>query len=903
MFYLFIPFSFYSSLAYYSLNCLKLNDKSVYDIIFNGNLLDFNYKALFLFGVKGLQMVDEYIKTLIDLTIVKDKVKIKELLQNILNSNEKGIVFEEYIRLLYVGNGWLAVRNGSTNDFGADVLLFHTKSPNRVAIIIQAKNHLRPLEFYDTKVELLKFEEKGRNKYNCNSYMIISINGFVKEAEKLRRYNMKLENWECIESLIDTYDVNGKSEPVIELYAHNQIAYEASKALFKHNNRVAIVQATGTGKSFIIIKHISEIFDKQALILAPQKYIIEQIRNDGQWITQNTSFLTYAKLKNLTDEEIKSLNLDFIVLDEFHRCGAELWGEGVRRLLNCYGDANVLGTSATPIRYLDDNRDMSDELFDGNIAVNLSLSEALVRRILPMPIYISALYTLDDELDILQKKIENNIVTDTEDLTKQVLDYKKNWEKSKGIPKMLKKYISGEDLKFIVFCENKEHLNEMLWLVEMWFTKAKLGKRVRKYIVSSGSRENDAELDNFKTNQNKDEIKLLFAIDMLNEGVHISGISGVILLRSTRSPRIFYQQIGRAIEAGGQSKQPLIFDFVNNFNNICADDFLFELKVAREKENKLRDELGLGENCPPFTVHDETKDEIEFFRSIEDKLTHVWDYWYDELVKYKKVQGNTLVSKADKENYELSKWIYAQRKAYSDGLLIQNKIDKLNEIDFCWDAKRGLWQLRYQQLTEFYKKNGHCMVKRVEDRQLGHWVVKQRQWKNSGSLSNEKIAALNELNFEWDYDDVWYVRYKDLLEYKRKFGTSDVPRGYNTKDIQLGSWVNMQRMLRKKGELPQHLIDLLDEIEFEWSPLESKWNEMFNELLEFKKILGHCSVSRADKDYAKLSNWVGAQRVFFKKGKLSPERINKLKEIEFDFQPPIGQPRKKKAVSKKIDCE
>jgi len=332
-------------------------------------------------------MVNEYIATLMNLTIAKEKVKIKELLDQISNATEKGMVFEEYIKMLYVGNGWIAVRKGSSNDYGADVLLFHPKSPNKVTMIIQAKNHLKALNFDDTKIELIKFEEKGKYTYNCNNYMLISLNGFVKDARELERYNMKLEDWEHITSLIDTYDINGKCEPQIELYAHNKIAYERAKDLFTQTNKVAIVQATGTGKSYVIIKFISHLFDKKFLILVPQKYIIEQIKFDAQWITQNTMFMTYARLRNLTQAEMKSLNLDFIVLDEFHRCGAELWGKGVKRLLSCYNGAYILGTSATPIRYLDHNRDMSDELFEGNVAVNVSLSEALVRRILPMPTY------------------------------------------------------------------------------------------------------------------------------------------------------------------------------------------------------------------------------------------------------------------------------------------------------------------------------------------------------------------------------------------------------------------------------------------------------------------------------------------------------------------------------------
>lgn len=89
-------------------------------------------------------------------------------------------------------------------------------------------------------------------------------------------------------------------------------------------------------------------------------------------------------------EELESIKPDYIVLDEFHRCGAVCWGEGVRRLLELYPKAKMLGLSATAVRYLDNQRDMSDELFDGNVASEMSLGEAIVRGILNPPKYLLA---------------------------------------------------------------------------------------------------------------------------------------------------------------------------------------------------------------------------------------------------------------------------------------------------------------------------------------------------------------------------------------------------------------------------------------------------------------------------------------------------------------------------------
>lgn len=56
---------------------------------------------------------------------------------------------------------------------------------------------------------------------------------------------------------------------------------------------------------------------------------------------------------------------------------------------------------------------------------------------------------------------------------------------------------------------------------------------------------------------------------MLNEGVHVDDINGVILLRPTVSPIIYKQQIGRALSANKKTN-PVIFDIVLNIENLYS---------------------------------------------------------------------------------------------------------------------------------------------------------------------------------------------------------------------------------------------------------------------------------------------------------------------------------------------
>ena len=84
----------------------------------------------------------------------------------------------------------------------------------------------------------------------------------------------------------------------------------------------------------------------------------------------------------------------------------------------------------------------------------------------------------------------------------------------------------------------------------------------------------------FKADNDRKHLKLLYCIDALNEGVHVPDISGVILLRPTISPIIYKQQIGRALSAS-KSKNPVIFDIVNNIENLYSIDTIQEeMQVA-----------------------------------------------------------------------------------------------------------------------------------------------------------------------------------------------------------------------------------------------------------------------------------------------------------------------------------
>ena len=199
---------------------------------------------------------------------------------------------------------------------------------------------------------------------------------------------------------------------VFKLFEHNQTAYDSVVEMLSQTGKAAVIHPTGTGKSFIGFKLCEDNLDKTVCWLSPSEYIfktqLENLKASGGKSPDNIKFFTYAKLMQMSEIELYEIKPAYIILDEFHRCGADMWGKGVNKLLTMYNKAFVLGLSATSIRYLDNQRDMADELFDGCIASEMTLSEAIVRGILSTPKYVLSVFSYQKDLERFEARIKRS---------------------------------------------------------------------------------------------------------------------------------------------------------------------------------------------------------------------------------------------------------------------------------------------------------------------------------------------------------------------------------------------------------------------------------------------------------------------------------------------------------------
>ena len=137
-----------------------------------------------------------------------------------------------------------------------------------------------------------------------------------------------------------------------------------------------------------------------------------------------------------------------------------------------YPDAQVLGLSATAVRYLDNQRDMADELFEGNVASEMTLGEAIVRGILAAPKYVMAAFIYNNELERIRRRIDragNPAVRDAAERYYEAL--RRALEKADGLDEIFNKHMEERTGKYLVFTSNYEAMREAMSHVSEWFGK------------------------------------------------------------------------------------------------------------------------------------------------------------------------------------------------------------------------------------------------------------------------------------------------------------------------------------------------------------------------------------------------------------------------------------------------
>eukprot|EP00986_Skeletonema_menzelii_P010145 scaffold4810_cov98-Skeletonema_menzelii.AAC.1 len=283
-----------------------------------------------------------------------------------------------------------------------------------------------------------------------------------------------------------------------------------------------------------------------------------------------------------------------------------------------------------------------------------------------------------------------------------------------------------------------------------------------------------------------------------------------------------------------------------------------------------------------------------------DAKSSAWEDHLAELEVFKRENGHCIVPQS---GGALGDWVHSQRVQYKlfragkQSYITEDRIRKLEQLGFTWDAISSEWEDRFAELEVFKRENGHCTVPKRGRGALGGWVLRQRvQYKlfragKQSPITEDRIRKLEQLGFKWDAkssSSAWEDHLAELEVFKRENGHCIIPRSGGA----LGRWVNSQRVqyklfrAGKQSPITEDRIRKLEQLGFTWDAKSSAWEDHLAELEVFKRENGHCTVPRSG---GALGRWVHSQRVqykLFRAGKqsqITEDRIRKLEQLGFTW--------------------
>jgi superfamily II DNA or RNA helicase len=185
------------------------------------------------------------------------------------------------------------------------------------------------------------------------------------------------------------------------------------------------------------------------------------------------------------------------------------------------------------------------------------------------------------------------------------------------------------------------------------------------------------------------------------------------------------------------------------------------------------------------------------------------------------------------------------------------------------DAATSPWWEWLALLGEFRREHGHADVPQryqaQDGRQLGHWLARQRQALDGGTLTSEQVAALEELGVTRSpYDAAWERGLAHAVAYHAAHGHLNVPFSWASEDgFPLGHWLGTNRKKISAGTLDPGRAAKLAALGFRTQArAQAAFQRGLDHLDAYIAEHGHARVPVAytSPDGYRLGNWISDKR-------------------------------------------
>jgi len=377
-----------------------------------------------------------------------------------------------------------------------------------------------------------------------------------------------------------------------------------------NNGHIGILEmATGTGKTFTALNAIKQLDLKSKFLLigVPQRELANQWVEECKFVfaeVPNRMIVCYSNTgwKMNIEREIRQSRREniiliiivvfgtmrgneflskidslleniYLIIDEVHEIGSSK----NRKMLSKLVDIKYrLGLSATPERAWDEEGNSAIQEYFGKEPVFIwDMEKAINPPLGYEPCLCKYKYYLHDcslageeleKYEELSEKINKQIAIETNGGHVDLMDIGNGTylqlllnqradiiKECKDKFRVLKEILAEEAdslNKCLVYCNDKEHMNEVANIIE------RAGFKCRKFYGDLNPKNKEYVFDSFK----KGDLQFLVAIKCLDQGIDIPVCDSAIILTSSRNPREYIQRRGRILRLHEDKEFAIVHD-------------------------------------------------------------------------------------------------------------------------------------------------------------------------------------------------------------------------------------------------------------------------------------------------------------------------------------------------------
>lgn len=576
------------------------------------------------------------------------------------------------------------------------------------------------------------------------------------DDEELRKYS---KNWHkpAVSKDLERYDAETEDNDVQEPFEPRGAQIEAICAL-EHTraegaSRALISAATGVGKTYLAAFDSKKY--KRVLFVAHKEEILRQAAESFQNVRKSddygffdgnakctdksvifASVATLGKSEYLNETYFPKNYFDYVVIDEFHHAVNDQY----MRIVEYFKPQFLLGLTATPERM--DGRNIY-EICDYNVPYEISLKDAINKGML-VPFHYYGIFDKTDYSQLHQVRGKY----DDRELNQTYIGNERRYEL------IYKNYCKYGSKRALGFCCSKEHAKDMA----KEFCRRGIPS-VAVYSDAHGEYTEDRGIAIQKLMQG--EIRVIFSVDMFNEGVDIPAVDMVMFLRPTESPIVFLQQLGRGLRKSMGKEYLNVLDFIGNYEKAGRVRFLLTGKTFSEtKTYNPADRT----DCPDDCMIDFDLELIDLFAEMDKRTLRVKDCIRGEYYRVKNLLDKSpsrleLFTYMDDDVYQLAMQ-HSKENPFKRYLDYKKELDELSEDELAFlqdiHGRDFIHLIETTNMTKVYKmpvlmafyNHGDIRMEVTEQQLLASWkefFSTGTNWKDlDKDMTYEKYMAISD---------------------------------------------------------------------------------------------------------------------------------------------------------------